>query len=182
MRDMAKIALVNPPVLFWEEGFEALQSDRSPPLGLYILASEAKRAGHEVRMVDLGIQPRPYGKALREILAFEPDLVGLAGVTVNVHNASRFATDLKKHRPDTAVVLGGPHGTALPEETLLRFPDFDALVLGEGEETFRELLENPAGGEAWESVAGLALPRNGACRFTPPRERLKDLDRIAFPA
>ncbi|MHC4600311.1 MAG: B12-binding domain-containing radical SAM protein [Planctomycetota bacterium] len=179
---MAKIVLVNPPFLFWEEAFEDLQSDRSPPLGLYILAAEAKRAGHEVRMVDLGIQPRPYPKALREILAFEPDLVGLAGVTVNVHNAARFAADLKKRRPETAVVLGGPHGTALPEETLQRFPDFDALVLGEGEATFLEMLENPAGGKAWKDVAGLALPRNGGALFTPPRERLKDLDRLAFPA
>jgi len=179
---MARIVLVNPPFLFWEEDFEDLKSDHSPPLGLYILAAEAKRAGHEVRMVDLAIQPRTYARALEDILAFSPDLVGLAAVTVNVHHAARFARDLKKARPGLLTVLGGPHGTALPEETLRRYPDFDAVVLGEGERTLLELLEDPTGGEAWESVNGLALPRDGSCLRTPARERIRDLDTLAFPA
>ncbi|MHC5081238.1 MAG: B12-binding domain-containing radical SAM protein, partial [Planctomycetota bacterium] len=179
---MAKIALVNPPFLFWDDGFENLKSDHSPALGLYILAAEAKRAGHEVRMVDLAIQPRPYAQALAEILEFSPDLVGLAAVTVNVHHAARFAADLKKQRPEILAVLGGPHGTALPDETLKRYPVFDAVVLGEGERTLLELLENPRGNGAWEEVAGLALPRDGTCIHTAPRERIHDLDRIAFPA
>lgn len=179
---MARIVLVNPPFLFWEEDFENLKSDHSPPLGLYILAAEARKAGHEVLMMDLAIQPRPYPRALAEILAFEPDIAGIAAVTVNVHHAARFAQDLKARRPSLRTILGGAHGTALPEDTLERFPCFDAVVVGEGERTFLELLETPDGGEAWETVAGLALPRDGGCLRTPARERIRDLDVLANPA
>ncbi len=179
---MARIALVNPPFLFWDEGFENLKSDHSPPLGLYILAAEAKKAGHDVLMVDLAIRPRPYQQALAEIVDFAPDVAGMAAVTVNVHHAARFARDVKERLPACVTLLGGPHGTALPEETLRRFPVFDVVVIGEGERTFLELLETVDKPGGWETVNGLALPRDGEVHLTPPRKRIDDLDTIAHPA
>ena len=46
----------------------------------------------------------------------------------------------KKELGGTLTVVGGPHVTALPAETLEEFPAIDIGVVGEGEETLAELL------------------------------------------
>jgi radical SAM superfamily enzyme YgiQ (UPF0313 family) len=181
---MARIALINPPFLFWEERFQDLKrmTDATPALGLYSLAAQARRAGHEVLVVDLAVRPKPWPKALAEIVRFAPGLAGVSAVTVNVHHAGRIASDLKAALPGLPVVLGGPHGTALPKETLKRFPVFDAVALGEGEGTLLDLAAAVAEERPLSGVAGLALPGNGAPVRTAARALLGDLDSLELPA
>ena len=49
------------------------------------------------------------------------------------------AKEIKKIRPNILTIIGGHHLTTIPEETLIRFPQFDVGVIGEGEKTLLDL-------------------------------------------
>lgn len=102
------------------------------------------------------------------------DLVGISSLTGAYNNALRLAEIAKKK--GKYVVMGGYHPSALPEE-VLKSPYVDAVIIGEGEETFRELVIFGPG----KDVAGMAYKDNGGIVFTPPRPLIDDLDTIPHP-
>jgi len=80
--------------------------------------------------------------------------------------------------PELMVVVGGPH--VQRAEDFLYGDGIDVVVLGEGEETFTELLDC-ATRDDWSRVAGIAyLSADGAVHRTEPRPRSTELDR--FPS
>ncbi|ARM30109.1 radical SAM protein [Prosthecochloris sp. HL-130-GSB] len=113
--------------------------------------------------------------SLQDLLRKQPvDLVAISSMTGCFSNALRIAEIA--HRQGVFVVMGGFHPTALPDE-VLSSPYVDAVVIGEGEETFRELvLHGPSG-----KVSGLAYKENGGVVFTARRPVIRDIDSIPFP-
>ncbi len=110
-----------------------------------------------------------------------PDIVGLTFTTPGSGSAYNAVNKIKEELPNTTIVCGGPHTTALPFEVLSR-SKADVCVVGEGEVTFKELLEAYAGGKTLSNVSGLAFRKDGNVQTTPVREFIKDLDTIPFPA
>jgi anaerobic magnesium-protoporphyrin IX monomethyl ester cyclase len=102
------------------------------------------------------------------------DLVGISSLTGAYNNALRLAKIAKEN--GKYVVMGGYHPSALPEE-VLKSAYVDAVIIGEGEETFREFVNRGPG----KDVAGLAYKDNGGIVFTPPRPLIADLDTIPHP-
>jgi radical SAM superfamily enzyme YgiQ (UPF0313 family) len=154
-----------------------------PTLGLLFLAASARRAGFTTAVVEAGAANLVEAEAAEAILARSPRVVGLSATTLGVHAAARLAGRLKSAAPGLRVVVGGPHPTALPEDTLRRFPGFDAVVVGEGEETLVDLLRAWRAGDDLSAVPGLAWRGpGGAPTRTAPRQRLRALDELARPA
>jgi radical SAM superfamily enzyme YgiQ (UPF0313 family) len=58
-------------------------------------------------------------------------------------------------REDCTVVLGGPHATFLPRQTLKECRYVGVIVRGEGEETTKELVETIENGEDLNNVKGI---------------------------
>ena len=102
------------------------------------------------------------------------DLVGISAMTGGFNNAVKLARMAKTH--GIFVAMGGFHPTALPEE-VLKLGCVDVVVIGEGEHTFRELVNRGPSKE----VAGLAYMADGGVVFTGPRPLITDVDSIAFP-
>jgi magnesium-protoporphyrin IX monomethyl ester (oxidative) cyclase len=102
------------------------------------------------------------------------DLVAISSMTGCFNNAEKLARIAKKH--GITVVMGGFHPTALPEE-VLDTGGVDLVVIGEGEETFRELVQNGPSRE----VKGLVWKEKGEYVYTGMRELIKDVDSIRFP-
>jgi len=102
------------------------------------------------------------------------DLVAISCMTGGFNNAKRLAEIAKSH--GSFVVLGGFHPTALPDE-VLKLECVDLVVLGEGEATFRELVQKGPSRE----VLGIAWKENGTIVFTGERPLVEDIDSIAFP-
>jgi radical SAM superfamily enzyme YgiQ (UPF0313 family) len=75
-------------------------------------------------------------------------------------------------------VAGGPHATALPEESLRAYSAIDAAVIGEGELTLLELADHGLS----PSVQGIVLRRDGEVVRTPRRAAVQDLDSLGPPA
>ncbi|MBF0528715.1 MAG: cobalamin-dependent protein [Deltaproteobacteria bacterium] len=155
-----------------------------PPLGILYIAAYLRQYGSSgitIKASDgmlLG-----YEKTLEAILAEGADIVGLSTVTPNALGAYRLAKEIRVRMPNTRIIFGGPHSTALPEEIFSR-STADAVVIGEGEQTFLELVEYYRGGndaEKLENIRGIAYIRDGSLFHTPARPFISDLDTIPFP-
>ena len=158
-----------------------------PPLGLGYLAAVAERAGHEVRIYDLGLDPNvPLEQDMDRIAAFDPELIGVTAMTNNYHAAEAMIAQLKA-RIGCPVILGGPHATLFPED-LAADPNIDYVVVGEGEETQSELVEllqrteMEPDGEQLSAIQGLCYFGDYGVVRTAPRPLIKDLDALPLPA
>src|SRR5262245_29712519 len=88
----------------------------------------------------------------------EPWLVGFTCYVWNIERTLWIVRELKRRRPDVRVVLGGPEITP-DNEWVLQAPDHDFAVIGEGEQTFAQLLLGLLGDETPPvPVPGLYVP------------------------
>ena len=178
-----KILLATPPSdPMSRYGNLAGAGSSQPNLGLLMLAAAVRAAGHQPLLLDAGACGVSWDEALRRAVAFTPDVIGLTATTLEVAAAARFAEELRRQLPAARVVLGGPHVSAVPEETLRRFPIFELAVIGEGEETLCELLATLAGAGDLGSVAGLVRRAGGELHATARRPYMVDLDQLPLPA
>jgi radical SAM superfamily enzyme YgiQ (UPF0313 family) len=103
------------------------------------------------------------------------DIVGITATTPVVKEAWRLAGIIK--RRNIPVVLGGPHPSALPEESLGN--EADIVVVGEGEETFAEIVEK------WpciKGISGIVYKHGKEVVYEAHRALIENLDSLPFPA
>ena len=156
------------------------------PLAAACLKLYARRQGLEERSA---IELLPTGLAndlgdrglVEAILARGPSLVGFTCYVWNVERALGIAARLKQARPELKIVLGGPEIT-IDNGWVLRHPAVDYAVIGEGEQTFAELLAattgRRAGTERAAPIPGLWMPE---IPEPPPRTPLGSLDEVSSP-
>jgi len=178
-----KVTLIKPSAGM-DEFYKGLSIAGSelPPLGIATLAAVARENGHDVSIIDTDVLKLPADEIKRRVMADPPDVVGITAVTPEIAMAAKVAETLKGGGFGGPVILGGPHVTAVPEETLERYQVFDLAAIGEAEETFIEWLDSLSGGSNPEEIPGLLLRGEGGLVRTPPRQFMKDLDKIPFPA
>lgn len=70
--------------------------------------------------------------------------------------------------PGVPIIWGGIHASLLPEQTLAN-PYVDVVVVGEGEETFPELVKALESGTSLSNVCGLSYKENGKVHHTGNR-------------
>lgn len=159
--------------------FVEQEGDR-PPLGMLYLASMLEEiSGVEIRLLDLTLKDNV--DIQYHLNTFQPQIVGITITTPLFPEALRLASLIKQLLPKAVIVAGGPHPSSLPNETIL-FEDFDVVVRGEGERTFKELVECIAEGADLKSVLGITYTRNNELMHTANRLPIVDLDTIPFPA
>jgi radical SAM superfamily enzyme YgiQ (UPF0313 family) len=113
-----------------------------------------------------------------EILAAEPWMVGFTCYLWNIERTLWIAAELKRARPELRIIIGGPEVTA-DNEWVLAHPAVDFAAIGEGEQTFAELLEVLS--QVERPIAPIdGLYSNGSA---PPafRRPLPKLDEISSP-
>ena len=180
---MAAILLANAPYSLYERyGDLASVGSTLPHLGLLMLGSVLRKAGHRVRIIDSTAQILDNKETLEEIKKFQPDIVGFTGVTPSILKAVKMASMVKDLYPSIPILIGGPHFTAIPEKTLMDYPVFNYGVVGEGEITIVELVNALASNRKPSNVPGVAFRENGRVRFNPPRPPIMNLDSLPFPA
>jgi radical SAM superfamily enzyme YgiQ (UPF0313 family) len=141
------------------------------------VAAYAKHLGHKALVYDPELCFQNEEAFADAVLRFEPDTVGFPAYTEEVKQAARLAAVIKRYRPEVVTVIGGPHVTALPKETLDEFPSFDIGVVGEGEITFSEILS----GKSFEQIGGIVWRRHGETVLAEPRNSIDCFDRLPFP-
>lgn len=118
-------------------------------LGVMWISSVLKQHGHRTKLV-IAFTPKQVGEAVRRL---QPDLVGFHTMT----GAHRFvlgsAAAAKQARPETRVILGGPHATFFPE--IVNEPQVDFVCIGEGEYATLDLCNRLDAGGSLHDIANL---------------------------
>ena len=178
-----KIMLILPPSKFVLKDKLGITSI---PLGLAYLASFVERDNHNVRIVDSPTLRYNIQDIKEEIKKFRPHIVGVTATTSSIYDAYNVAKAAKEINPGVKVVIGGPHVTFTAKETLKECPFIDVVVRGEGEETFRELVNffESSSEDTWslEEVKGITFRKDNKIIETDSRSLIKNLDSIPFPA
>ena len=173
------VTLVNPP----SPGIESYNIGiRVPPLGLAYLASILEREGHEVRIIDASVLKLSISQIKSLFKRSRPDIIGVTSTTPTIYEAYSVIKAGKDVCPDSFTILGGPHASSLPVETLKECPALDAVCIGEGEETIVDLAEALGSRRGLSTVKGIAYRSRGKVRINQPRPLIRDLDSIPFPA
>lgn len=156
----------------------------TPPLGLLSLAAYLReRFDLEIRLVDQRAENWPLDRLVREGVAFEADVVGFAALTSFAQTLEETARRFRAALPDALILLGGAHASAFGSEALERI-DADALVVGEGEPAFEQVLSAYLDGADLGGIPGLVWrDASGEVVINPGRMPLiEDLDALPFPA
>lgn len=153
-----------------------------PPTGLGYLASYLERANHKVRIIDSIILKYTIDDIKRDLKQFDPDVLGISVTTPFFNNTKSIIEIAKEHNPNCLIVLGGPHPTVKPKETLELSPDIDVVVRGEGELTFTELVDSFENRKNFFNIRGISFQSNGRIIENIDRPLIENLDSLPFPA
>lgn len=175
-----KILLINPPncgrsIPEERYGIDSIrQIFRGEPLALEVLAGNL--TGHEVRILDLKVEPDGLQQALA---LFSPDLAAFTAVTCEANTVLRLSSELKESC-GAQVVVGGIHASNDP--AFFNQPGIDYVVVGLGKGSFAELVAAIEAGASTGEIAGVAVTRPGSkLAFVPRNFGALDLAEHAPP-
>lgn len=191
------VALINPPTITARASLSYYGS--VPPLGLAYVAAAARAEGHRVQVIDAA------GEALESVLIRHsgvgalavqglsiPQIVGRLDPATEVVGIGHMflhqwpllrelCVAIRARLPEALIVLGGENATAFADHILASERSIDVCVIGEGEETFVELLAT-RDRDQLVNVPGLALRRGSELLRTPTRARISLVDELQTPA
>ncbi|MEW6714296.1 MAG: radical SAM protein [Nitrospirota bacterium] len=163
------------------------------PLGTLYVASSLMKAGHEVRFLNGAFMT--HSLIFKELLEFSPDVVGIYSTAFGWKKAMFTASEIRRvlKSPtlkkggkgvfdDIFITVGGPYPIAMQGKCLADSKDIDAVVTGEGEITFVEMLDKIAQGKGLDGVEGLVFRAGDKIIKNPPRPLITDVDSLPFPA
>ncbi len=172
-----KIALVIPHT----EKISYSGHQNIPQLGLGYIAGSLAGQGYNCKVIDGKTQHLKLEGILRMLKEYNPDVVGISSMTHEISRASLIARGIKQFSQQVSTVIGGCHVSAIPEQTLNEFPEFDFCVVGEGEETFPFLLKQIKNGQG-VTMPGIGYRKGGRVFVNQARVLLKDINNISPPA
>lgn len=153
-----------------------------PNLGIASLAGNID-SDHEVYLIDLIRKRGKVGKYLsRTLTRINPEVVGLSSMTWQFPTCMKIVRLIKSLLPQCKIAIGGYHATLMYAEIADSGDgdNIDFIIRGEGEETFRRLLNALSGTDNLEGIPGLSHRRDG--RFIHnPRGELLDLATLKLP-
>lgn len=162
-----------------------------PPLGTLIAAAVARAAGYEVALFDamLATSPAGWDEALetrrpRVAVLYEDNFNYLSKMCLLRMREAAFEMLAAARRRGCRTVVCGSDASDRSATYLER--GADVVIVGEGEETLREVLERLLGDTpaTLADVPGIVTSPAGASTLvrTPPRPVIRDLDRLPLPA
>ena len=174
------ILLINPP---WEtkDGniWHGVKST-SPPLGLLYVAAYAEQRGASVRVIDVNAEDLSFEDVEQIVRDERPAWVGFTAVTAQITSTHRIAGIIKRVSPESKIVVGGVHASAMSDEVLLD-PHIDFCIRGEGEKPMFALVD----GQPLASIGGLSYRGDNPLmpiEHNPEAEPIEDLDSLPTPA
>jgi magnesium-protoporphyrin IX monomethyl ester (oxidative) cyclase len=152
-----------------------------PPANLASLAAMAQKHGHETDIYDQFLEQTSTDTLCAMILAGKYDVVGISCLTPSDSIIRKLGCALRLANPKIRIVLGNTHAGFFAED-FLSDNTFDAVVHGEGEQTFVHLLDAFSTHEPLSQVPGISYVNDGAVLRTSARPLIKNLDDLPFPA
>lgn len=162
-----KLLLVHPSSLMYSEIYLRLE-----PLGIELIAAACRRAGHDVRLLDLQVYRRhDYDHVIAE---WRPDAIGYSlNYLANIPEVLDLAQATRATLPRALLFAGGHSASFTARDLLSHAPEgLDVIVRGEAEGVVPQLLEAFAAGSALTTLPGV-ITRDGE---GPPPQLIESLD------
>jgi len=199
-----KVCLIN-PILFSFQRVESRSLKNNvgmsfyPPLGLCYIANVLEKNGIKVEIIDRNsLMTKNHSDQFvvdniteDQIRKFKPDIVGISVTTPTFFDVRcNVVKIIRKIDDKIRIVTGGPHVSALPEDTLRNCPEIDIVCRGEGELVMLEIAQ----GDKLLDIAGLTYrdgnnivnnidrtPHNNIDDFCSPARHLVDMRYYSSP-
>jgi anaerobic magnesium-protoporphyrin IX monomethyl ester cyclase len=154
------VSIINPPVFEIVEPY--YDTPPFPRTALAFLAGHIRQNSKSINtnVIDAKFDKLNFQQTIDKILKFESNVIGITAMTNEITSASVLARKLKKLKPEIIIVVGGVHVSALTEESLYEFPEFDYVVKGEGEDSFLQLLQALEDNLAEINIQGVSYMKN----------------------
>lgn len=170
-----RIVLADPPLI----GDRQADMISYPNIGILSLLGYLRQnlPGHDLNYLE-AVSLEDH---IRMVTQLKPDLYGISFASCMERQSYEVIRRIRAGMPSLPIIAGGPHPTAMPEEVLRSAP-VDLCVVGEGEQTLRDIVAGiESGAEEWVNIPGLALVHDGVVQMGPPR-RFVDISDIPMPA
>lgn len=176
----SRVALVNPPhITPLNPEFES----GVPPLGLCSIAAYIRTHGFTCDVFDLAEEWPLNVAKLKSSGLFRYNVFGVTSYTKNFSAAEAVIRELRLHAPDSVIVLGGPHASAVPEQVLSNTSNVNFVIRNEGEESLLKLLlELSKAMPNYGSVPNLVyMGDDGTLTFSSENTKFDDLESYPPP-
>lgn len=153
-----------------------------PPLGLmYIQAAVEKRSHYRAEICDPVVDDLDYPDFEQMLKRYPLDLVGITTYTHSLPDVQMTINLVRKISPNAKIVLGGPHCTMFPEYAI-QLEGADAILTGDGEDAFLEMVKATDAGKDWSGIAGVWWKTDdGQVVKNPERQRTRNLSAYPWP-
>lgn len=177
-----KILLVTPPILRGGYGVYAEAGGKNEPIGILSLAAVLEKNNINVQILDAEGESLTIPDTIKRIAEIKPNILGITSSTTAFNKAKLIASEVKNKFPEIKTIIGGPHVTALPEETL-EYDFFDFGIVGEAEYAFLEFINALKDDKNYTEIKSLVYKdENKKVHINPRRELIKNLDELPMPA
>ncbi len=164
-----RVLFIHPSCLMYSEIYLRLE-----PLGVELVASAVRQAGHAVRLLDL--QTARHEDFFRLLDDWRPEAVGFSlNYLANIPEVIDLAIETRHRRPDCFVFAGGHSASFVAREIIAHAGGaIDCIVRGEGEGVTPQLLEQAAGRADLRTLPGIVTAEGEG----PAPKLIDHLDRI----
>jgi radical SAM superfamily enzyme YgiQ (UPF0313 family) len=153
------------------------------PLGLLSVGAVLEEHGIEVAVIDGAAEGIGQEKLESRISEFNPDVIGVAYMMTELYPDSTEAVKTaKRAAPEAKIVVGGHYASFVGDKIIETSPEVDYVVVGEGENTFLELVRSIENKRSVDGIKGITFRHDGKAVFTGPREPIQNLDELPLPA
>jgi anaerobic magnesium-protoporphyrin IX monomethyl ester cyclase len=170
-----KVLLINPPI-----------KPKSPPynipLGLACIAAVIDAKGHDVAIFDNNAYRLGNDEIIRQIRDIQWDMICLGNLVTTYPWQKELLKRLRREFPHAILQVGGGLATSLQDNLMEWIPEIDILVIGEGERTVSQILDN-FNNRSWDNVKGILYRKQEKIHRTAPQQLLteKELSELPFP-
>ncbi|QDU69207.1 B12-binding domain-containing radical SAM protein [Engelhardtia mirabilis] len=151
------------------------------PLEMLQIAAWPDREGYEIVIIDGSLYPQAEAHRLAVEAAQDAMLFGVTGILgFMVKDGYQCVQRLRAVNKRIKVVAGGWFASVRPD-LLLKTGLYDGVVMGQGEQAFREIVEATAAGEAWDDLKSVAVWKDGDV-YKNEKHPVVGFDQVLDPA
>jgi radical SAM superfamily enzyme YgiQ (UPF0313 family) len=134
---------------------------------------------YDIELAEYTIKDPPMN-IVTDLHTKKPEILGFSCYIWNIEETIKVIKMLKKINPSLLVVLGGPEVTYDTREWMEKIPEVDFIIIGEGEQSFKQLLDEIHGDQNFAEVSGIAYRENDSVQIKPQRNKV-DLKELPSP-
>lgn len=131
-----------------------------------------------IKEFDLNILPETI---INDLLLLKPDILAFSTYIWSVERIIAVSGAIKAAYPNCIILLGGPEVSFNSVDLLNQNQCIDYIIRGEGEITFKELLEAIINSNPLVDLPGVTLRIEGQAHKNKERQLIKDLDILPSP-